>query len=479
MTARAAAPDNGARDVAVVAVIVATLIVAVVLLVAAHATSLILHGHPAHLSASTLGRLVPGHAVDVGDWGAESGVSSAVLFWTIAAVLALGCAVGARKWWVWWQPRRERERFRTLPGMGSRARVLRETGRTATMRSGKYTRPGTVITKPEDAGYAVGNLGGHRLYASVEDAGTVFGPPRCGKGVSIVIPLILDAPGSVVATATRPETVAVTMLHRQRAHPDGPIAIFDPQGLTGLAPGLRWSITRGCQSPHTALVRGAALAAGSNAGKGTTDESHWRDITADLASALLQAAAIKGKGANDLYRWSISPNNAKEAVRILTEYQGAQSEWGVYLKSFLDGDPRIRDSAFSGLRQAFRPLSNPAVRALVTPKSEAETLDPASFMRNKGTLYLLGTASGSGPASSLISALISDFAETGRTVATRMPGGRLNPPHLNVLDEIVQLCRLPDLGGLMADGGGSGITTFVVAQSPSQIETIWSASEKN
>lgn len=35
----------------------------------------------------------------------------------------------------------------------------------------------------------------------------VIGPPRSGKGLHIVIPAILDAPGPVVTTSTRPDNL--------------------------------------------------------------------------------------------------------------------------------------------------------------------------------------------------------------------------------------------------------------------------------
>ena len=51
-----------------------------------------------------------------------------------------------------------------------------------------------------------------------------------GKGLHVVIPWVLDAPGPVVATSTRPDTLAVTFHAREAT---GPGAIFDPQRLAG------------------------------------------------------------------------------------------------------------------------------------------------------------------------------------------------------------------------------------------------------
>jgi hypothetical protein len=73
----------------------------------------------------------------------------------------------------------------------------------------------------------------------------VLGPPRSGKGLHLVVPLIVGAPGAVVTTSTRPDNLAITLRQRAKA---GPVAVFDPQGLAAGVPGrLRWSPMRGCE----------------------------------------------------------------------------------------------------------------------------------------------------------------------------------------------------------------------------------------
>ena len=58
-------------------------------------------------------------------------------------------------------------------------------------------------------------------YASVEDSMVILGPPRSGKGYNLVIPFILDAPGAVVTTSTRPDNLAATMSASDEARPGG------------------------------------------------------------------------------------------------------------------------------------------------------------------------------------------------------------------------------------------------------------------
>src|SRR5699024_12121463 len=64
-----------------------------------------------------------------------------------------------------------------------------------------------------------------------------------------------------------------------------------------------------------------------------------------------------------------------------------------------------------------------------------------------------------------------------RRVAARSPGARLDPPMLLALDEIANLSPLPSLPTLMAEGGGTGITTMPVLQSLAQARDRWSENQ--
>ena len=110
--------------------------------------------------------------------------------------------------------------------------------------------------------------------------------------------------------------------------------------------------------------------------------------------------------------------------------------------------------------------------AAVTPTDE-QAFDPAAFLAEHGTLFLLGTAAGAGAAASLVAALVEDIVETARHTAAASPRARLDPPLLLALDEIGTLAPLPSLPALMSDGGGSGITTLAVLQSLSQARDKW------
>jgi type IV secretory pathway TraG/TraD family ATPase VirD4 len=157
-----------------------------------------------------------------------------------------------------------------------------------------------------DLGYRLGSSLGTDCHASIEDSIVVLGPPRSGKGFHLVVPMILDAPGAVLTTSTRPDNLTITLEARTRR---GPVAVFDPQGLApGIPSATRWSPIRGCEDPHIAMIRAKALTA--NTAGGPTDSTFWQASAEQAVRCLLHAAALSDCTTADLYRWSLSSAQA-------------------------------------------------------------------------------------------------------------------------------------------------------------------------
>lgn len=295
----------------------------------------------------------------------------------------------------------------------------------------------------------------------------ILGPPRSGKGIHLAIPMILDAPGPVLTTSTRPDNLAVTMRRRAQR---GPVAVFDPQGLArGVRSAARWSPIRGCEDPHVAMVRAKALTSG--AANGTTDSNFWQASAEQAVRCLLHAAALGGCTSADLYRWSLSAAQAREAVVILSCHPQAAQAWHDALEAVIAADPRQRDSVWAMVTIAFAALADPKVLHALSP-GPGEQFDPRAFLTGNGTIYLLGTATGSAATAGLVGAFVEDVAESARRLAARSAGSRLDPPLTLVLDEAANY-PLPSLPSLMSDGGGTGICTAVVLQSLAQARHVW------
>ncbi|TAM70261.1 MAG: type VI secretion protein [Microbacteriaceae bacterium] len=398
-----------------------------------------------------------------------------VAYWITAAVLIVVVAALAVCGWRF--IREHGRQVKTDPyriaGIATRSQVAHAASEKALLHRAGHLRPSLTKPKPAQVGYRIGTSRGKGVWASVEDSILLIGPPRSGKGAHIVINAIFDAPGAVVTTSTRPDNLTATLRARERQ--GGPVAVFDPQHLAeGVPAGLRWSPIRGCEDPLTAMIRATGLAAGTGLSAGGVEGGgFWEGKTRTALQALLHAAALDHRGPGELFRWTLDPAAAADAVVILTANPRAAVGWADSLQAMIDSDPRTRDSIWQGVSLALAALADPRVLDAVSPR-EGESFDPEAFLRAKGTLYLLATGAGANNSAALVAAFVEDLVEAARRIAARSPGARLDPPLLLALDEVGNLAPLPSLPTLMAEGGGTGITTMPVLQSLAQAREKWS-----
>lgn len=361
-------------------------------------------------------------------------------------------------------------------GLASRRDLRQHLSDTAVRARAVQARPSLTGTRrypTREVGLALGSdlATGMHLWGSVEDSYLVLGPPRSGKGVHLVIPHTLDACGPVLVTSTRPDTFHAT--HAVRSQ-QGPALAFDPQQLAPEAPRLRWSPTRGCEDPLIAINRARALSAGTGLSQAENGADYWQQMICAVLRSYLHAAALTGRSVRDILAWASRPTDPTP-VRILKSETGAAPGWAEELAAQAGSDPRQRDGVWSGIRRAVDSLADPRVLDTCSPTPD-DAFDPSSFLRDHGTLYLLGTTGAQLSVAPLITALLEDLLDTARTLAASAPQGRLDPPLLLLLDEAANIAPIPTLPNLLADGGGTGITTVVVLQSLAQARSRWGSS---
>jgi len=425
-----------------------------------------LRGSPApSFSAVRVANLLLHPFDPVAAWGVD--VGSASTYWGLLLLLILAIAAPAEL------VRRHRvdspcdKSWATRAGIASRSEARAAAGAARVRNRVAALRPSSSDRSVKSVAHTVGHSRGVQCFVTVEDSTVILGPPRSGKGLHLVIPAILEAPGAVVTTSTRPDNLTATLLARKGV---GPVAVFDPQGLApGIPSTARWSPIRGCEDPHVAMVRAKALTKG--AASGTTDANFWQSSAEQAVRALLHAAALGGCNAGDLYRWSLSAVHAREAVMILGTNSAAAQAWHQGLDSIISADPRQRDSVWAMVSIAFAALADPRVLDAVSP-AEDDQLDPAEVLANNGTVYLLGTSTGAAATAGLVGAFLEDVLEVARRKAAGSASSRLDPPLSMILDEAANY-PLPSLASLMSDGGGSGIATTVILQSLAQARAVW------
>ena len=287
-----AAPSTG-TDVGLVAFLGAAGVGA--LLWAGGAASALVSGHRVPKGRYLAGFEALGHfgAPSVA-WG--SPVGPAPLYWALTLVTFTVAAIagfGALKLWRSLGTGEESDAARA-PGTATRKEVRRAAGDRALLARSATLRRSLPRPRPADVGYRLGSARGLSCWASVEDSVLVLGPPRSGKGLHLVVPMVLDAPGAVVTTSTRPDNLALTLAKRSGR---GPVMVFDPQGLDGPpahAPVLHWSLTRGCEAGQVAMARAEALVPSAGSA-GVENSNFWRAQALSATRCLLHAAALDGR----------------------------------------------------------------------------------------------------------------------------------------------------------------------------------------
>src|SRR5699024_7975846 len=129
---------------------------------------------------------------------------NAIVYWIVAGVLLVGLALAGA--WAWVLLRRHSRKAETDPhttaGAATRHEVTTTASAQALLKRAGSLRPSLDKPAASDVGYRLGTCRGREVWASVEDSILLIGPPRSGKGLHVVIPAILDAPGAVIATST-------------------------------------------------------------------------------------------------------------------------------------------------------------------------------------------------------------------------------------------------------------------------------------
>ena len=382
-------------------------------------------------------------------------------------------------------PRQRAGGFDARPGWATTEAVRRVASTTALMAQARTLRPTLTKPTPADVGYLLGSSRGQAVWASCERSILVVGPPGSGKGLHLAINAILDAPGAVITTSTKPDNIKATLLARAAR---GPVGVFDPQGMLGeaFAHIVAWDPIDGCEDPIRAATRAEALAANTGISSGG-ENAVWRGHAKTVLECVLHAAALNGTDIEVAYRWLQSPHAMDTALAILETHSDACPTWDDRLRGLIhNADPRFVGSVMSVVASAITPLSLPTVRAALTPTPTRPPVTAASLLGDTGTLYALATDRGAGASAGLVSALIEDIAYVARRTAARSPGGRMDPPVLFLLDECANVAPIPSLPNLLADGRGQSLTIIPIFQTLAQVRsrygdedasTVFSASQ--
>ncbi len=316
------------------------------------------------------------------------------------------------------------------------------------------------------------------VWAPVEQAALVLGPPRSGKTSGLVVPTVLSAPGAVVSTSTKPDVLRATARGRGR---DGPCLLYDPSGTVEVPVGVervRWSPVTGCARWDDALLVARGLVGSTRPsggrGDGEIGVDHWTERAQALLAPVLHAAALEGVELATVLSW-IDRRQAAPALRVL-DREGAGIAADL-LAGIAATDGREQSgiwSTASGVLAAYR-----SEAALAT--TVAADFDPRTFCRSSATLYICATGRHQALAAPLVVGLLTDIrAAAYARAADGGPDGGAGPvggggpgPVVLALDEVANIAPVPDLPAMVSEGGGQGVVTLACLQDLSQARGRW------
>ena len=96
----------------------------------------------------------------------------------------------------------------------------------------------------------------HGLRVPLEEHLLVMAPPRTYK-TAFLADVIIEYPGPVIATTTKPDIYTLTSAVRSFL---GPVHVFNPQHIGGVPSTFCWDPIDGCEDPATAIRRADAFA---------------------------------------------------------------------------------------------------------------------------------------------------------------------------------------------------------------------------
>jgi len=385
-------------------------------------------------------------------------------------------------------------RRRKYQGEATRRELRRNLSPAAVAKRAAVTCPGL---RPDEAHVLIGRAKGQDIAGSREDSYLLVAPPRTGK-TALLACWAEDAPGALLATSTRTDLYAHTVITRAGL---GEVWILNPDGDGGIPSTLEWSPVSGCENPAIAIQRAGYLMDAAPRDPGGKD-AWWDAKGAELLRLMLHAAAISGATMHQVVAWVHDPAHPDPAAILASEF--AAPGWDRKLAAMTGGAsspaPRSgqtdargsaidafeafigRDAGGGGGSDQIAAISSSAAAAIAWMDDPAmaraacpagDGFDMEAFLLNgTGSVYLIGADRPHGSLAPYNAAFAGALFETAKRVASRSPGRRLPRPLTMALDETAITCPNP-LHRWTSEAGGHGVTVIAAVQGLPQLRSRW------
>src|SRR5699024_691300 len=101
------------------------------------------------------------------------------------------------------------------------------------------------------------------------------------------------------------------------------------------------------------------------------------------------------------------------------------------------------------------------------------TFDPDEFVRSTDTLAIIADDNDPTDVTTLVAVLVDSVFQAAKTAARRTESGRLSPPLRAVLDEVANICPLPNFPKMLSDLRGYGVQIVYGLQGRAQTRKTW------
>ncbi|MGP9490437.1 type IV secretory system conjugative DNA transfer family protein [Glutamicibacter sp. AOP5-A2-7] len=295
-------------------------------------------------------------------------------------------------------------------------------------------------------------------------------PARGGKTSSIVVPMVLGAPGPVLATSTKPDVVAWTATARQA---QGQVFVCDWEGITGWPNKVKWTPIYGCEDEDEALERGKAWANAAPM-EGTKNGSWFSAKAGSVLGRLLHAAALEDRTMDDLLLWIFDSHNP-EPITILEDHHKSRAFIQPLRERTESRAGETEDSIKSTLLSLAEPLVTEKVLSQFRFRRD-EAFDINTFLEGQNTLHIVVDGEKS-PLGTLSTMFADQVYRAARRKSSTFASGRLWPVFRMVLDEAPNVAAFSNMAELITDTGGRGIQVIGISQSFIQNEARWGKEE--
>ena len=385
------------------------------------------------------------------------------------------------------QGRRRRDEAVALPGRLRRGpRARKRLGPESTAFATRRDTNDLVVTGPSQGRVILGHCYGRLIATEREHSVLVVGATRSGKTTGYAIPALLDWDGPAIVLSAKTDLLHATIAARRSR---GKVKLYDPTKVSGL-PGDGWSPLAGSTDWRGAVRAANAMSkvSGTTTGLGGAS-NHWERVAAQLLAPMLLAASKGGQDMGDVVRWVMTKE--LDEVRSLLQLLDADGEVALTsLQSYLDLEPRARDSSFSTARTVLDAYEDPDT----VEASRSWDITPDWLLDGGAhTLYLVANASDQTRLAPVFLAQLDELlrsaflAAAGRRARTGnplgLPDGTAAPRLLLLLDEAANIAPIPDLATLASTAGGEGIQLVTIYQDLSQLRhrygTEWGSIASN